>query len=148
MRICELWVTGTVYYLGQYYDGYSRMVQGKWAESKPLPPISFNSTPSSDYDYYNDGLGGIFSGSGWRGSPSYSLKNCVQDPTSGDQPYDCVNGGCVPKTTYSTPGLFVSLAACQAGCAKNSTCTGECVSAEELAALQQAAGTVRSRLCS
>jgi hypothetical protein len=61
--------------------------------------------------------------------------------------YDCVNGGCVNSATYSTPGIFATLAACQSGCAKNSTCTGECVSAEDLANLQQAAGIVQSRLC-
>ncbi len=69
-------------------------------------------------------------------------------PPPPDLKYDCLNGGCIPKTTYNTPGVFPSLAACQSGCAKNSNCTGECVSADELAALQQAAGTVRSRLCS
>lgn len=64
-----------------------------------------------------------------------------------NESYDCINGGCIPKATYSTPGVFASLAACQSGCAKNSNCAGECVSAAELAALQAAAGTVRSRLC-
>jgi hypothetical protein len=66
------------------------------------------------------------------------------DPTN---PYDCVNGGCVPKITYNTPGVYASLAACESGCAKNSNCTGECISAEELAALQQAADNLRSRYC-
>jgi hypothetical protein len=61
--------------------------------------------------------------------------------------YDCINGGCVPKSTYSTPGVFSTLAACTSGCAKNSNCTGECVSAQELAALQQAAGSLQSRIC-
>jgi hypothetical protein len=63
------------------------------------------------------------------------------------QKFDCLNGGCIPKSTYNTPGVFANLAACQSGCAKNSNCTGECVSAEELAALQQAASNLRSRLC-
>jgi hypothetical protein len=77
---------------------------------------------------------------------SSNCPNCVAsiEPT---QPYDCLNGGCVPKTTYNTPGVYVNLAACQSGCAKNSNCTGECVSSEELAALQQAANNLKSRLC-
>jgi hypothetical protein len=62
-------------------------------------------------------------------------------------PVDCLNGYCVPASTYNTPGVFANLAACQSGCAQNSTCTGECVSAEELAALQQAANNLRARLC-
>ena len=64
-----------------------------------------------------------------------------------NQPYDCVNGGCVPKETYKTPGAFASLAACQSGCAKNSNCTGECVNPAELAALQQAASNLQSKIC-
>jgi hypothetical protein len=67
--------------------------------------------------------------------------NCEEDR------HDCVNGDCVTKTTYNTPGVFETLAACQSGCGQNSNCTGECVSAEELAALQQAANNLRSRLC-
>lgn len=62
-------------------------------------------------------------------------------------PVDCLNGNCVPASTYGTPGAFPNLAACQSGCAKNSNCDGECVSAEEIAALQQAANNLRGRLC-
>jgi hypothetical protein len=72
------------------------------------------------------------------------------EPTTGvspNQKFDCLNGGCIPAVTYSTPGFYANLAACQSGCAKNSNCTGECVEAAELAALQQAANNVRSKLC-
>ena len=83
----------------------------------------------------------------------YTDKSLIIDgvPLGGippDQPFDCVNGGCIPKSIYNTPGLFPNLAACQSGCAKNSNCTGECVSAEELAALQQAANQLQSKICS
>ena len=61
--------------------------------------------------------------------------------------HDCLNGGCIPKTTYNTPGVFASLAACQAGCAKNSPCVGECVSPAQLASLQAAATNLKSRYC-
>jgi hypothetical protein len=63
------------------------------------------------------------------------------------QQYDCINGGCIPKATYNTLGKYASLAACQSGCAKDSNCTGECVSAAELAALQQAANNLQSKFC-
>jgi hypothetical protein len=74
---------------------------------------------------------------------------CCTDPVgiSSAQSYDCINGGCVPKTTYNTPGVFATLAACESGCAKNSNCTGECVSTSELAALAQAANTLQSKNC-
>jgi hypothetical protein len=60
---------------------------------------------------------------------------------------DCLNGGCVPSATYNTPGKYANLAACMSGCGKDSPCDGECVSAAELAALQQAANALKSRLC-
>lgn len=75
---------------------------------------------------------------------TFSYSGCDPDPS---QPCDCINGGCVPKTTYNTPGVFPTLAACESGCAKNSNCAGECVSAAEIAALQQATSTLRSKLC-
>ena len=64
-----------------------------------------------------------------------------------DEPYDCVNGGCVPKTTYGTPGKYATLAACQSGCAKDSNCTGECIDSAEIAALQQAANKLKTTYC-
>ena len=73
--------------------------------------------------------------------------NCCVDSISPNQKYDCINGGCVPKITYSTPGVFANLAACESGCAKNSNCTGECVSAPEIAALQQAANNLQAKNC-
>jgi selenophosphate synthase len=64
-----------------------------------------------------------------------------------NQAYDCINGGCLPKTTYGTPGFYANLAACQSGCAKNSNCKGECVTPEEIAALQQAANQLQNKIC-
>ena len=72
---------------------------------------------------------------------------CCTDAINPDQACDCVNGGCVPKATYNTPGAFATLAACQSGCAKNSNCAGECVDPAELAALQQAASNLQSKIC-
>jgi hypothetical protein len=81
----------------------------------------------------------------WIFAPSNFYLELIENPP--DTPCDCLNGGCVPKTTYNTPGIFPTLAACQSGCAKNSNCIGECVSAEELAALQQAANNLQSKFC-
>jgi hypothetical protein len=85
-------------------------------------------------------------------SASISLVDCslcagCNCTNLGDEKCDCINGGCMTAATYSTPGKYANLAACLSGCAKDSTCTGECVSAEDLAALQQAAATVQPRLC-
>ena len=76
-----------------------------------------------------------------------SCEGCCSGEVSPNQAFDCLNGGCIPKSTYGTPGTFANLTACQYGCAKNSDCKGECVSAEELAALQQAASALQAKIC-
>jgi hypothetical protein len=78
--------------------------------------------------------------------PCSNCAGCCDDPLA-DGKCDCVNGGCVPQATYSTPGKYANLAACLSGCGKDSPCTEECVSAAELAALRQAANALQSRLC-
>jgi hypothetical protein len=82
----------------------------------------------------------LFTG-GWYSPPEFYLRDCNASR------FDCVNGGCVPADTYKTPGFYANLAACQSGCAKNSNCKGECVEAAELAALQQAVGNIKNRIC-
>jgi hypothetical protein len=64
-----------------------------------------------------------------------------------DIPCDCINGNCVPATQYQTAGIYGNLANCQAGCAKNSTCTGECVDTTEIANLKQAISTLQAKIC-
>jgi hypothetical protein len=142
---CELWIKGAVYFQGDVYPNYSRKVLD-WTAGQTIPAITYSHAGQVGlYDYYiDDGRGGS-SGSGWNSAPSYFLVGC--GGVNPQEPYDCINGGCVPKTTYNTPGVFASLAACESGCAKDSNCTGECVSAAELAALQQAANNLKSRLC-
>jgi hypothetical protein len=83
------------------------------------------------------------------GYPFYEDVSAGCAPTSinPNQACDCVNGGCVPKTTYGTPGKFPNLAACQSACAKDSNCEGECVSSTEIAALQQAANKAKANCC-
>jgi hypothetical protein len=146
MATCELWVGGTIEYQGQTLQQDFAVVS-PWTASTPFPPISIGQyfpNNGRPFNHYNDGLGGIFGGRGWNSKPAYYLKNCQIDP---NQTHDCVNGGCIPSTTYNTPGKYANLADCQSGCAKDSTCNGECVSAADLANLQQAAGLVQSRLC-
>jgi hypothetical protein len=65
-----------------------------------------------------------------------------------DQKYDCINGSCYSEFRFGTQGKYLTKAACQSACSGNGTgCDGECVSAAEIAALQQAASKVRKKLC-
>ncbi|MGV0102511.1 hypothetical protein NSTCB13_01038 [Nostoc sp. DSM 114160] len=49
--------------------------------------------------------------------------------TSYQEKYDCINGQCKISTTYNTPGLYQSLADCQAACANGGACASgkQCV---------------------
>jgi hypothetical protein len=69
------------------------------------------------------------------------------DTVSPNDPCDCINGACVPKATYNTPGKYANLAACKSGCAKDSACAGECIPSADIAALQQAANKAQANCC-
>ncbi len=143
---CELWVGGTIEYQGQTLQ-QDFVVVSPWTASQAFPPISIGEyfpNNGRPFNHYSDGLGGIFGGRGWNSKPAYYLKGCNVDPS---QPCDCLNGNCVPKATYNTPGYYANLADCKSGCGKNSPCNGECVSASEVAALQQAAENLIARVC-
>lgn len=112
--------------------------------------VSSGGTCGGGYFYsasngYNVGNASEISGSATIVACS-NCAGCCTDPLP-DGKCDCLNGGCVPQATYNTPGKYANLAACESGCGKDSPCNGECVSADEIAALQQAVATVQTRLC-
>jgi hypothetical protein len=143
---CELWVRGTA-------DTGSQIIAldlpvKDWDQTAPLPAliaVGSGSFGRGTYTQYQITGGWQYQQTGWYTIELYLKGDC--GATSPEQPCDCINGGCVPKTTYNTPGKYASLALCQAGCAKDSACVGECVSPDQLAALQQAADLVKSKLC-
>jgi len=61
-------------------------------------------------------------------------------------PHDCINGACTPKTTYNTPGLYVSLEECEVACGTG--CSGICVSNSDWAKIEGLAGQVKNKVCS
>jgi hypothetical protein len=60
--------------------------------------------------------------------------------------HDCINGACVPKTTYNTPGLYASLEACQVACGSKG-CSGKCISNSEWAEIEGLSNQIRNRNC-
>jgi hypothetical protein len=52
--------------------------------------------------------------------PNSECPNCFPSVKK----YDCLNGGCIQHTVYNSPGLFTTLAECQAACgsASNNNC--------------------------
>ena len=72
-----------------------------------------------DWIYSNSTL---VDGGGKIPTPAYPNKvfgSCSQCFAS---TYDCLNGLCIASNTYNTPGLYKSLADCQAVCANGGAC--------------------------
>ncbi|MEH2239548.1 hypothetical protein [Nostoc sp.] len=46
----------------------------------------------------------------------------ADSPPDDVKTYDCLNGDCIVKTQYNTPGIYGSLANCQAVCANGGAC--------------------------
>lgn len=87
--------------------------------------------------------------SGWTGydllaSSITSQVSCTGCSESNTQ-YDCVNGGCVLKTKYNTPGLYQSLAECQLACGAG--CSGKCISNDDWSQIEGLAGQLRNKNC-
>ena len=61
--------------------------------------------------------------------------------------YDCINGACISKTTYNTPGFYATLSACQVVCGGKG-CSGTCVSSSDWAQIEGLSGQLRNRNCS
>lgn len=60
--------------------------------------------------------------------------------------YDCINGACLPNTTYSTPGLYQSLSECEVVCGTG--CSGKCISNADWATIEGLAGQLKNKNCS
>jgi hypothetical protein len=82
---------------------------------------------------------GFYLGSG-ASANRLSVADCA--PTG----YDCINDQCLDSKIYKTGGKYPTSAACQAACGKK-PCDGECVSPQDMNALEQAANNLISRAC-
>lgn len=99
------WTTGTAYPSGNYK---LPAVNGSLADGAS----DFYITPENIAQPNNQtAYNAAISGRGVRG-------NCISCINT----YDCINGSCVISSTYSTPGVFSSLEACQAQCSANGNC--------------------------
>jgi hypothetical protein len=147
MATCEVWVRGT-FVTGGFLQYRDIIAYATYDTSQGFPVLTVTSTESfgaATVRRYSATPQWSYTDRQWSTVPEFYYKNCKGiDPNQG---YDCLNGQCIPATSYRTPGKYANLATCQAGCAKDANCTGECIPATEIAALQQAANIVRSRIC-
>lgn len=146
MATCELWVRGFAENGGRIF--VDTLVFASYDSGRAFPSLSVINTDDfgrGTFTRYRANPAWSIDEAGWYSSPEFYLKNCQRVPP--DQPFDCLNGGCIPKTAYGTPGFYANLASCQSGCARNSNCRGKCVSPEDMAALEQAANQLQAKIC-
>ncbi|MEH2077023.1 MAG: hypothetical protein V7K57_21925 [Nostoc sp.] len=67
-------------------------------------------------------------------------------PVGAKKDYDCINGACIEKSKYNTPGLYQSLDDCQTVCGGTS-CGGQCISNPDWAQIESLASQIRSKEC-
>ena len=70
--------------------------------------------------------------------------NCPVDPHP-DIAHDCINGACLPKTTYGTPGIYRSLSECEVVCGTG--CSGHCISNVDWAEIEDLSKQLKNRNC-
>ncbi|MBG1263092.1 hypothetical protein [Nostoc commune] len=58
--------------------------------------------------------------------PEYATNYANECSPTEAKRYDCINGSCIEKTTYKTPGLYVDLSVCETSCGIG--CGGKCIS--------------------
>lgn len=69
---------------------------------------------------------------------------CCTDPES--PKYDCINGACLSKSAYNTPGLYSSLSVCEEACGTG--CSGKCINNADWAQIEGLSGQLKTRNCS
>lgn len=81
----------------------------------------------------------VFNGLLWLGQPTVV---CTVPQTQ----YDCINGACIAKATYNTPGIYQSLSECETSCGTG--CSGKCISNSEWAQIEGLANQLKNQNCS
>ncbi|MDZ8070377.1 MAG: hypothetical protein RMY64_35665 [Nostoc sp. DedQUE08] len=69
-------------------------------------------------------------------------KSFVPNPS---EKYDCVNGACIKKSVYSTPGIYQSLSDCEVACGTG--CSGQCISNSDWAQIEGLSSQLKNRNC-
>lgn len=144
---CELWVRGVGENSG--FVPVDTFVFPNWDPNNPDPVLTETGRihPSGCLFYAADPIW-QHAPIGWHSYPEFYTRGCADpDPLAPTVRHDCINGTCLPKTTYGTPGRYASRAACVGACARDSDCTGECVPVAEIAALRQAANRLKTKFC-
>ncbi|MEH2263818.1 hypothetical protein [Nostoc sp.] len=59
--------------------------------------------------------------------------------------YDCINGACIAKDKYNTPGLYANLSACEEACGTG--CNGKCISNSDWAQIEGLASQLKNHEC-
>lgn len=135
---------------------------GTWTISWNRTVSSFSSNQSDDVSGYADDSPYLADSAGIRSLVSacdgrnmstwcFSSSGCyivsaVFTPSQAPLEYDCINGACLPKTTYNTPGLYPTLEECEVSCGAG--CSGKCISNSDWAKIEGLSSQLKNKNCS
>ncbi|AVH73823.1 hypothetical protein [Nostoc sp. 'Lobaria pulmonaria (5183) cyanobiont'] len=102
-------------------------LQAIFYNSENEPQITYHSN-SSDQNYWGYSYTSFNYGSSFVDG-SYTIYQSDEASCQIRSDYDCINGKCIIKTQYNTPGVYKSLSDCQAVCANGGACASgkQCV---------------------
>lgn len=108
--------------------------------------LGYNGSSNKVYSVYCNGSQGLLTlGTYYPGSISITIRSssnsCPATPTG----YDCINGTCIPKATFNTPGFYKNLSECETACGTG--CSGKCISNAEWAQIESLSNQLKNRNC-
>ncbi|WP_414622046.1 hypothetical protein [Calothrix sp. CCY 0018] len=112
-------------------------------------PFSIGLDRSQDafYLYYNGGKEKLEGN--WRNYDLLASSIVSQTPCEGcvdpNIYYDCINGACVKKDKYGTPGIYQTIEECEVVCGEG--CSGKCIANADWAKIQDFASKLKTKNC-
>ncbi len=144
----------TIYYLVPGYQngtdvGTYSVIDGSYTSPYLVtrPDLGYNGTSNNVYSVRcNGSAGDLELATHYPGIHKPTISSSTNSCPPPALEYDCVNGACISKTRYNTPGLYKSLPECQTACGAG--CSGKCISSDDWAQIQGLSNQLKSRNCS
>lgn len=111
------------------------------------PDLGYDGISNKVYSVDCAGTQGVIRlGTYYPNSVDVSITSAVNSCPPPAVSYDCINGACIPKTTYNTPGIYNSLEDCETSCGTG--CSGKCIPNSEWATIEGLSSQLKQRNCS
>ena len=136
-------VTVSITYRAKGSSGSGTTIQKTSACHPPPFSIGLDRSEDSFYLYYNGGKQSLENS--WTNYDLLASSIVSQEYCGTEDFFDCINGACVKKEVYSTPGIYQGIEECEVAC--GSGCSGKCLSNSEWSKINSLASQLKSKNC-